>query len=265
MSNQKIGAQVAYARMGNGERRESAIHPSLRGRPTHRNESWLALLDKEAASAGLDRPFPSACFPPPDNGERFLHEAFEQGLQRRAGGLAKSSLNDRCQCVECALNPLRLPHDITDMNCEPERSELLKVAAQLVLPDVVKNTSDKCMDTVNPIDEGKAPRDNGVTDILFMSQKMPSVPIYPPAGQPRSLDQPRVHMPLTTAQVLLPSGKQSFEASLGSGLIVPYAYPAAGWPPFAYCGGVPFPFAWHAATTVGCDSAQETTTTAPLL
>jgi len=115
LSNLKIGWRIKYSVMTSEDCAEWDLHPSLREQPLHTNQAWLVMLNQKACAFKLQVPFPSAQSLREDNGERFMFEAFEQGIERRKLYPNTSSYNDRCPCRSCTLNPVRLPHESPTM------------------------------------------------------------------------------------------------------------------------------------------------------
>jgi hypothetical protein len=78
--------------------------------PQFFDESELHYINGLALDAGYgNTPFPNTRTLPPDNGERFFMRYWIEEMERQEK-YGTSKINDRCQCPQCAGNPVPLEH-----------------------------------------------------------------------------------------------------------------------------------------------------------
>ena len=90
------------------EKRE-AVPSFLRGEPLHFDHVLLASINGKIKASGSDWvPFKNLFDIKEDNGEAFLSAYYRQ-QQVRNNNTMVNKLNSRCQCIDCAANPVDLP------------------------------------------------------------------------------------------------------------------------------------------------------------
>ena len=105
--NKCVRERAKFDKMTSEER--SAVPAFLRGEPAFFNDQDLIAVNNLAKQVGIsDDIHEGVQSLPKDTGERFFAEYFRE-QQKRTREIGPHPLNDRCQCLSCANNPVPIP------------------------------------------------------------------------------------------------------------------------------------------------------------
>jgi hypothetical protein len=100
--------KVCVAKLTHNQLEARSIPYHFRHVPRFYNHSDLALVNQLAADAGVQECVHSYVCPlPEDNGERFFSTYLHEQIERNRD-LQPHPDNDRCQCLQCAGNPITI-------------------------------------------------------------------------------------------------------------------------------------------------------------
>ena len=128
-------------------------------RPSFFNDSRLCHINKIAEDVGAEIPFPEAQELAEDTGERFFSEYLNEE-RRRQKSILPHGANDRCQCTECAGNPILLHHDTRPVEIvqETERRSQIETLAEEILDESQQNDDETVSIAIAPPQQKKPKR-----------------------------------------------------------------------------------------------------------